>query len=53
MPMRKQVVSLTDREARWLDIEVKRLDIPPAEIIRRVLDEHIDRIEADLREERK
>jgi hypothetical protein len=53
MPMRKQVVSMTDRQTRWLDAEVKRLDVPPAEIIRRVLDEHIDRIEADLREERK
>lgn len=53
MPMRKQVVSLTDRQTRWLDAEVKRLNVPPAEVIRRALDEHIDRIEADLKEERK
>ncbi len=45
--MRKQVVSLTDRLTKWLDAEVKRLGVPPAEVIRRALDEHLDRLEIE------
>lgn len=47
MPMRRQLVSLTDRLAKWLDTEVERLGIAPAEVIRRALDEHLDRLEIE------
>jgi len=53
MPMIRRVVHLTDRQAEWLDAEASRLKTSPGDVLRRTLDEYLDRVEAQLKEEQK
>lgn len=38
-------LAMTSRQIEWLDAESRRLDIPAAELMRRALDEYIERSE--------
>jgi hypothetical protein len=44
-PLRQRGVKFTPREIEWLDDESGRLGISTSEIIRRAIDEYIDRQE--------
>lgn len=41
--MTKQMISFTERQKSFLKREAKRLDISMAELVRRIIDAHIDR----------
>ena len=41
--MHKRLISFTPRQDDWLRTESKRLGVPVSELVRRVLDAHLDK----------
>jgi len=41
--MKQKLIGLTDRQQKYLKEEAKNIGISVSELIRRILDEHIDR----------